>query len=102
MNFNNSAICGIIEITFLRTKKERFIYTMYTTTKRTSLIINIIQNNKNEFSRLLIKLPIIRNRFNALKRSTRLRVNKLIGQLIIGLGTVVVNWNQFNTAPRKY
>ena len=32
-----------------------------------------------------------------LKRSTRIRVNKLIGQLIIGLGTVVVNWNQFNT-----
>ena len=32
-----------------------------------------------------------------LKRSTSIRVNKLIGQLIIGLGTVVVNWNQFNT-----
>ncbi len=82
------------------TKKERFIYTMYT--KRTSLIINIIQNSENKFSKRLIKLPIIRNRFNALKRSTRLRVNKLIGQLITGLETVVVNWKQFKAAPSKY
>ena len=36
-----------------------------------------------------------------LKRSTRLRVNKLVSQLIIGLGTVVVNWNQFSTFQKR-
>ena len=30
MNFNNSAICGIIESGFLRTKKERFLSTLST------------------------------------------------------------------------
>jgi hypothetical protein len=33
MNFKNSAICGIIEIRFLRTKKEQFLSTLSTPTK---------------------------------------------------------------------
>jgi hypothetical protein len=44
---------------------------MYTTAEHLLLIIKTIDNSKNKFS-------------------------WLIGQLIIGLGAVVVNWNQFN------
>jgi hypothetical protein len=44
---------------------------MYTTSEQVSLIINAIDNSNNKFS-------------------------WLAGQLIIGLGAVVVNWNQFN------
>ncbi len=32
-----------------------------------------------------------------------IRVNKRIGQLLIGLGTLVVNWNHFNIMiPRNF
>jgi hypothetical protein len=81
MNFNNSANCGILKNRFLRTKKEQFLSTLSTLKNGIILIIRELP------------FPVI-----YLKRKT----NDLIGQLIIGLGIVVVNWNQFNTVPGKY
>jgi len=81
MNFNNSAICGIIKTKFLRTKKEQFLSTLSTPSKCYYI------DNK----RIIISCNLFKG-----------ETNDLIGRLIIGLGTVVVNWKLFNTAPGKY
>ncbi len=49
LNFENSVNCGILKNEFLRTKKEQFKYTMYTTAEQVLLIINTIDNSNNEF-----------------------------------------------------
>ncbi len=52
MNFINSAICGIIIFLFLRTKKERFLSTLSTSVKNSTLTISIIKNYEMHFNKL--------------------------------------------------
>jgi len=42
LNFKNSAFCRFFRFLFLRAKKERFIYTMYTIQNYITLIIKHI------------------------------------------------------------
>ena len=68
MNFINSANCGILIFLFLRTKKERFLSTLSTPVKNSTLIISIINNNSTFFNGLWKILAIGRNLINEYKR----------------------------------
>ena len=69
-------------------EKEQILSTLSTPEKRINMIFKTIQNNEKKVNLFWTLKP---------KRLTRIRINKLIGQLIIVLETVLVNRNQFKT-----